>query len=67
MPIVKAARTRYDNINVSADFFRSKRTDMFISPVNEHTPDWGPAQLFQLGSTSDGDQFAVDIGIRHYF
>ena len=62
-----AAQTRYDNVNVSADYFLSKTTDVFISPVYEHTSGQGLAQLFMLGSASGGNQFAVDVGIRHNF
>ncbi|RKR31358.1 MULTISPECIES: porin [Paraburkholderia] len=62
-----ATQTRYDNVNVSADYFLSKRTDVFISPVYEHTSGRGLAQLFMLGSASGGNQFAVDVGIRHNF
>ncbi|KWF94590.1 hypothetical protein WL94_10415 [Burkholderia cepacia] len=63
----RAAQTHYDNVNVSADYFLSKSTDVFISPVYEHASGRGLAQLFQLGSASGGNQFAVDIGIRHNF
>jgi predicted porin len=62
-----AAQTRYDNINVSADYFLSKSADVFISPVYEHTSGPGLAQLFMLGSASGGSQIAVDVGIRHNF
>ena len=63
----RAAQTHYDNVNVSADYFLSKSTDVFISPVYEHMSGHGLAQLFQLGSASGGNQFAIDIGIRHNF
>jgi outer membrane protein OmpU len=56
-----------DNVNVSLDYLFSKRTDIFIAPVYEHVSGSGHAQMFMLGAASGGNQFAVDVGIRHTF
>jgi len=56
-----------DNVNVSLDYLLSKRTDVFIVPVYEHVAGSGHAQTFMLGAASGGNQFAVEVGIRHDF
>jgi hypothetical protein len=46
-------------------YFLLRSPEVFIASVYEPISGCGLAQLFMLSSTTGGNQFAVDSGIRH--
>ncbi|WP_338759442.1 porin [Massilia sp. METH4] len=67
------ARADYDALAVSASYYFSKRTNLYITGALQNasgtTVDGAPltAQLFTLGNSSTGRQRALHTGLRHVF
>ncbi|VVE51518.1 porin [Pandoraea iniqua] len=60
---------KYHQVNLGADYFLSKRTDLYLVGLYQHANNDAPggASMNGLGFSNGTNQFAVTSGIRHKF
>jgi predicted porin len=57
---------RYHQVNTGADYFLSKRTDVFVHATYQHAAgDAQYAQIYTLSPSGTKSQLAVTLGMRH--
>ncbi|WP_322045647.1 porin [Paraburkholderia sp. J67] len=60
--------SHWEELNLGADYFLSKRTDVYLDAAAERASGPGTvASMFLLGASSTDSQIAVRVGMKHLF